>query len=74
MSVCVCMYIYVCGLRRIIIWHRGRWWAVLPGSVSGVKDTSQYIIVERGEVFQRVHHRGDEVVIPLDLRENLSHT
>lgn len=61
-------------LSRIIIWHRGGWWAVLPSRESGEKDTSQNIIVERGEVFQRIHHGGDKVVIPLDLGENLKHT
>lgn len=63
--------VFMCACSsRIIIWHTGGLY-FLAGWVEK-KDTSQYIIVERGEVFQRVHHRGDEVVIPLDLGENLN--
>ncbi len=35
------------------------------------KDTGQHIIVERGEVFERVHHWTYEVIVPLDLRQHL---
>lgn len=31
------------------------------------KDTGQHVVVERGEVLERVHNRRDEVVVPLDL-------
>lgn len=36
-----------------------------------LKDTGQDIVVEGCEVFQRVHHWNDEVVVPLDLRQHL---
>lgn len=36
-----------------------------------VEDTGQDIIVERCEVFQRIHNRNNEVVVPLDLRQHL---
>lgn len=72
-SVNLCVFLCACvTLIRIIIWHRGGWWAVLHSRESEEKDTSQNIVVERGEVFQRVYHRADKVVIPLDLRENLN--
>ena len=38
---------------------------------AGGKDTGHDVIVERGEVFQGVHHGADEVVVPLDLRQDL---
>lgn len=36
-----------------------------------VEDTGQDIVVERREVFQRIHNRNNEVVVPLDLRQHL---
>jgi len=36
-----------------------------------VEDTGQHVVVEGGEVLQRVHHRPDEVIVPLDLGQDL---
>lgn len=36
-----------------------------------MQDTSQDIIVQGREVFQRVYHWNNEVVVPLDLRQHL---
>lgn len=36
-----------------------------------VEDTGQHVVVEGGEVLKRVHHRPDEVIVPLDLGQDL---
>lgn len=59
-------------LARAVISGGGR--LLYSGSViirAVWKDTGQHIIVERGEVFERVHHWTYEVIVPLDLRQHL---